>query len=617
MVAARSRVGVALAGAVVLSLGSVLGAAAAGTAAATGANTTTGTTWTPTTLQMPGPCPETRATGSIHTGLYGIGWTTVHGDWPQPFRVRVLGTLVDGIGPGRDLIIIRVSDLPGRRVIAKAHGIWAGMSGSPVYIGGKLAGAISYSLADGPSPIGGMTPARLMTPLVTETSARASRSRSASSPGRSVVRLTGSLNRSVAASSGASRYRTTTLQRLAVPVMVSGGASTRHSFLTRELRRRLGSIRVVSTGSGPASSARTPLAAAPRGGSNLAGVIARGDVTIAAVGTVTAVCRGVVIGFGHPFTGEGVVALDAARGSAVAIVGGLEPYKLADIGSTFGVLDRDRIVGIRATAGTRPGALPVIARVHSTDTGRSRTGRTIVADPAWMPSVAADHLLFDVQTVEDRLGGGTALLDWTIKGTRLDTGQTWTLRWNDRVTDGTDVAYAAALRLFDQLETLQENPSAAIRIRSVDVTATVGAGTSAYAIRGVQVSRNGGAFSSAGVLSVMPGDELRIRVRMRHRTGLTTSRTVTVTVPAGAAGLGEVRVIGGADVPTDGCGLDGLSCPTTLATLLDALKAGPRGDDVLVALDLPGSGSAAVHLERTVRMDKVVHGSASSAVDAG
>ena len=611
MSAARLRVGVALAGAVVLSLGSVVGGAAAGEAG------TEGTSWTPATIHAPAPCPETRATGAIKKGMYGIGWTTVHGDWPRPFRVRVLGTLTDGIGPGRDLIIIRVSDLPGQRVIAKAGGIWAGMSGSPVYIGGKLAGAISYSLADGPSPVGGMTPARIMTPLAHEAATSATRARVASSPGRGVVRLTGSLNRSVATSLGQSSTRTTTLTRLAVPVTVSGGVGTGRSFLTRELRRRLGNVRLITSGGARASSANSSFAPAPRGGANLAGVIARGDVTIAAVGTVTAVCRGVVLGFGHPMTGEGVVAYGAARASAVAIVGGLEPYKLADIGGTFGVLDRDRLVGIRATAGSRPGTLPVTAHIHSTDTGRSRTGRTIVASPAWMPSVAADHLLYDIQAVEDRFGGGTAALSWTIEGTRLDTGQTWTLRWTDRVTDATDVAYAAALRLFDQLEVLQENPNAAIHIRSVDITATVGPGTSAYAVRGLQVSRNGGPWVSAGALAVAPGDSLRIRVRLRHRTGLTTSRTVSIDVPAGATGPGEVRVIGGGDAATDGCGLDGQSCPTTFARLLDALRDAPRGDDLVVVLDLPGSGSDAVRVTRTVRMDKVVRGTARSEIDAG
>lgn len=608
MLTGRMRASVALAGALVLSLGSVTGSA---TAAPTGAQ---GSTWTHADLRMPGPCPATRATGSIRRGMYGIGWTTVRGDWPRPFRVRVLGTLVDGIGPDRDLIIIRVSDLPGQRIIAKGGGIWAGMSGSPVYIGGKLAGAISYSLASGPSPIGGMTPVREMTPLIHETAA-ADRARAAVSPGRRVVRLTGDLNRTVAASAGTSTSRTTTLRRLAVPVTASATVGTRRSFLTRELRRRLGDVRIISSGAASASSAYG-LAAAPRAGGNLAGVIARGDVTVAAVGTATAVCHGVVIGFGHPLTGEGVVAYGAARARTVAIVGGSDPYKLANIGGTFGVLDRDRLTGIRATAGSRPAALPVTARVRSTDTGRVRTGRTIVTSSTWMPSVAADHLLFDIQTVEDRLGGGTAVLAWTIQGTRLDTGQTWTLRWSDRITDSTDVAFAAALHLFDQLETLQDNPSAEIRIRNVDITATISPGTSAYAIRSVEVSQNGGPFVVPDGLAVAPGDELRIRVRLRHRTGLTTGRTVSIDVPADVSGPGLLRVLGGSEVPSGGCDLDGV-CPTTFAGLLEGLRDAPRGDDLLVVLDLVDASDDLVRLTRTVRMDKVVRGAFYYFVDAG
>jgi hypothetical protein len=553
--------------------------------------------------------------------MTGIGWTTVRGDLREPFRVRVLGTLRDGIGPGRDLVIIRVADLPGRGVIRAGGGIWSGMSGSPVYIRGRLAGAISYSLADGPSPVGGMTPARYMTRLADEAVHHAAdRASGATRPSgvardRDVVRLAGDLNRSVAVATGRSTRRTTVLRRLAVPVAVSPGVGGRRSFVGRALRRQMGDPRLVSVGAASASTGAR-VASPPLPGQNLAGVIARGDVTVAAVGTVTAVCHGRVIGFGHPMTGEGVVALGAARARAVAIVDGADPYKLADIGATFGTLDVDRLVGVRAVPRVMPRMLPITAHVRSRTTGRVRTGRTSVATPAWMPVVAADHLLVDIQAVEERYGAGTAQLEWTIRGTRLDTNAPWTLRWSDLVSDPSDVAYASALRLFTQLDALATDPTTAVRLRSVRIEATISRAVVTDRIRRVEVSRDGGPWQSSGPIRVDPGSELRVRVSLRPRNGRTYHRTVHLRVPANVAGEGLLQVIGGASIPGNGCDpVDG-SCPDSFGRLLDGLRASPRNDDLLVALDLTDADGGPLRVSSRLRLAHVVEGYRSVGVTA-
>jgi hypothetical protein len=207
-----------------------------------------------TVLAPAGDCPRTRAVGAIRAGMTGIGWTTVHGDQPEPFRVRVLGTLRDGIGPGRDLVIVKVSDLPGRRVVRAGGGIWSGMSGSPVYILGTLAGAISYGLSEGPSPVGGMTPARYMDRLTNEPvrTGPAGGARSAGQ-GRAVVRVGGTLGVAAAGEAGQSNARSLVLRRLGIPVAVSGAVGTRRSFVAHQLRDQLGAVRLVSTGAASSS----------------------------------------------------------------------------------------------------------------------------------------------------------------------------------------------------------------------------------------------------------------------------------------------------------------------------------------------------------------------------
>ena len=601
MSAARMRASIGVITALVLALGSVVGDIAA---AAPPAQGRTGVA----ALAVPGSCPRTRAIGAIRRGMTGIGWTTVRGDRPEPFRVRVLGTLRDGIGPDRDLIVVKVSDLPGRRVVRAGGGIWSGMSGSPVYIRGRLTGAISYSLSDGPSYVGGMTPARYMERLSDESAhTGVAGGRVASGRDPDTIRVTGSLDETVASEAGRSGREPSVLRRLDVPVTASGGVAGRRSFVGRRIRRVLGIPRIVPVGAGDASSS-SHLASTPRAGQNMAGVIARGDIDVSAVGTVTAVCRGRVIGFGHPMTGDGVVAFGAARARTVAIVDGGDPYKLADIGHSFGVLDVDRLVGVRAIAHRRPRTLPITAHVRSRATGRVRTGLTRVAMAAWMPSVAADHLLVDIQAVEERYGGGTATLDWTIRGTRLDTGSAWTLRWRDRVSDPADVAYASALRLYTQLDSLASHPGTDARIVSVTIDATISRIATVDRIRRIEVSRNGGPWQQVAPLTVSPGDELRVRVSLRPRDGRTTSHIVTLTVPPGMAGKGVLHVLGGGSAPGNGCDPVDETCPDTFGQLLHGLRNAPRGDELLVALDVTDAGNTSLRVSTTLRLGHVVEG---------
>ena len=95
---------------------------------------------------------------SLTPGTTGTAWTVVEGTTPVSFDVEVLGVLPDGIAPGIDFILIQVSG----PVIDETGGIAAGMSGSPVYVGGDLAGAISYGFFGADPTIGGMTPAASM-----------------------------------------------------------------------------------------------------------------------------------------------------------------------------------------------------------------------------------------------------------------------------------------------------------------------------------------------------------------------------------------------------------------------------------------------------------------------
>src|SRR6516162_2789415 len=90
----------------------------------------------------------------IHTGMRGIAYTVFEGIKPEPMDVEVLGVLHNVNGPKGDIILVR---LHGPKV--EYTGVVAGMSGSPVYIDGKLAGALAFRICEfSKEPIAGVTP---------------------------------------------------------------------------------------------------------------------------------------------------------------------------------------------------------------------------------------------------------------------------------------------------------------------------------------------------------------------------------------------------------------------------------------------------------------------------
>ncbi|MEZ4597218.1 MAG: hypothetical protein R3C32_10605 [Chloroflexota bacterium] len=290
--------------------------------------------------------------------------------------MRVLGTLRDGTAQAATSIIVKVSDPPGRRDIRVGGGIWSGIPGSPVYILGTLAGAISYSSSDGPSahrrkdacPLHGAAPGGAAACRRIPRRARRRIPRRLRRPEPSRGPVDGPRVRSQGVGGDrrrASRRRSLALRRLGIPAAVSGAVGTAGPSSPDSCGAS--SAACVWSRRGRHGVQRHRAATLPRAGQNLAGVIARGDVTVAAVGTVTGVCHGRVTAFGHPMTGDGAVAYAAARARTVAIVDGADPYKLANIGRTFS-LDVDRLTGVRALAGWRLARWPPItARAVAVD----------------------------------------------------------------------------------------------------------------------------------------------------------------------------------------------------------------------------------------------------------
>ena len=167
----------------------------------------------PSAAQAAADCtlPDVMPTSDIHAGMTGTGYTVVNGRTVHPFEVDILGVLPDGIAPGLDFIMVSVPE-----------GIAAGYSGSPVYVNGKLVGAVSYGLPSDDSAVGGgLTPAGPMLDVLGYPDANASLARAASTTKR--VQLTPRLRLAAAQASGAPLATVPqTARHLPVALAVSG-----------------------------------------------------------------------------------------------------------------------------------------------------------------------------------------------------------------------------------------------------------------------------------------------------------------------------------------------------------------------------------------------------------
>jgi hypothetical protein len=529
----------------------------------------------------PGPCPAVMPVSEISASTAGgqslaaTGWTVSRGTQPESFSVRVLGVLAGGIAPGVDMIIVE-TDSP---ALERAGGIWAGMSGSPVYAAdGRWIGAVAYGLSFGPSRIGGLTPAEDMVGLLGYSSATTSAAE------RDRVRLSAQLQREVAARPEVSaRQAAAGLARLPVPVAVSGLRADRIDEVLSRLDLA-GRTIPYSAAAAPAAPG-DPAQIAP--GGNFAAALAYGDVTAAATGTTTAVCDGMALAFGHPFTYRGEVNASAHSASAITIQDDptLAPFKLANIGGTVGTLDQDRFVGIRSALGAAPIPIPVSSTVSDTHTGAARDGVTDINESRDVASLTPAHLITNIDRVIDRVGAGSSRVTWTATGTAG--GQPFALTRENRFADHNDISFASSDELSHQLSALFDNRFAAVAFTRVRIDAELTPALREYRIDALErrVGTQWMRIDPSKAIPAVAGQPLMLRARLSSYQGVLGSTTVqlAVAVPAQAAGVtATLDVRGGATPPDEGS--PSTTEPSTFAGLLETFHNALRNDEILAEL---------------------------------
>jgi hypothetical protein len=512
------------------------------------------------------PCPAAFPVEDLTAGQPLEGLTVDSGTTPEPFTATVIGVLEDVIAPGFPVVIVTASS----PAITDAGGVWGGMSGSPVYAAdGRLVGAIAYGFA-GASPIAGITPATEMQKLLSGGGVAAAAPK---------VELTDAIEKKIVATGAATAQQAASgLRRLPLPVAVSGTDPARLRRVNRRLNRHLDGVRVYAGGAGTGRAAAVDLVP----GGNVAAAISFGDTTFAGVGTVTAVCDGEALLFGHPFLFNGATTLSAHQATAVFVQPDpiFAPFKLANIGGRVGTVDQDRLAGLHTELG---GEIPPTTRVHSAltsvETGVSRSATTQVVLPEFIPDVAFAHVLNNLDRVNDRIGPGVVTLSWGASGTRSD-GSAWSFRRRELMADSFDATIFPAFKIADDLFTLFNNPFDEITIDNVTASGTVDPNYAEARLVGLEKLGADGrwqAVSRRTPLRLVAGSEVFLRgVFQPFRSTRLMRVQLSLVVPRLAGSRGSLILHAGSSFGFFG------EPPSSEAT--------PSFDDVLAAIDQAPTG---------------------------
>jgi hypothetical protein len=319
---------------------------AQGVTAATVSGAANSASLPPTAAAAMGGSGETKIfpLSQLKRGMKGVAYTVFEGVNPEPMQVEILGVLKDSLGPGRDMILAR---LYGTK--PEFTGVVAGMSGSPVYIDGRLVGALSYRIGQfSKEPIAGITPIEQMLE-VRDDEVRPAAARGQKSPGGDEASLP-------AANIGSS----VAMQAMETPLVFSGFSQEAVDRFGGRFRA-MGMTPVAGLGGSDANAVQ-PEPLVP--GSAVSAVLVRGDLSVAGTCTVTYVDPTRLLACGHPITQYGPVDMPMTKAAVVATLPSpLNAFKIVNTTETVGAFTEDRAAAIMGRFGSKARMIPVTVDV--------------------------------------------------------------------------------------------------------------------------------------------------------------------------------------------------------------------------------------------------------------
>ena len=359
----------------------------------------------------------------VREGMQGTARSVFRGTEPEEFNVEILGVLPGAVGPKQDLIIGRLSGGPADRT-----GVFAGMSGSPVYVNGKLVGAISYSFPFSKEPICGITPIEQIVSIFEQkrpAKTAISEPRSFSFGeivSSSTADLAGYTVPDSARASGMSpnsmlmAVAGQSFRPIATPVTFSGfSQATLDRFSPQLLQAGLLPV-AASGGSSPITAMKPAGPTTLLGGRSVSMHLARGDYGMAASGTVTMRDGEKVYAFGHPFLGLGSSDLAMSESHVVTVVPSVNnSFKLAVSDSLVGSMTQDRATGVFGKLGASPKMIPVKLSI-TTSRGQDQTLNFEIAQDEALTPILLNITMYNSLIAQERtMGESTIVLTGEVK----------------------------------------------------------------------------------------------------------------------------------------------------------------------------------------------------------
>ena len=432
----------------------------------------------------------------LKAGMRGYAKTVISGDTIETFPVEVLGVT------GSDSMGYQILVRAGGDVIARSGGIAQGMSGSPVYIDGRLAGAIAYGRAFTDPHYCLLTPIHDMLDILDKPE-----------PHRSV---------------------SPSLLPKGTPLLAGGFTPAGISVLEEGLEPF--GMTVADTGTPGTTSSAKDL----EPGSSVGAALIQGDLTLGALGTVTWTDeQGRIVAFGHPFMSRGAADFFLTKTWVLASLPNLQAaYKVGNIGAAAGTFSQDRSAGVAGQIGRLPAYIPMYVSVS--DSTRSQNGSArvkLVNDEQLAHKLAASVLVSQAAKTVDHGKGGSARIRFDITA-RDEKGELLHISRDNMYYDKESVVKPLPAELQETVQVLLQNKLEKVRITSIDVDVDASTEALIAEIKKVSVKEK----------EPKPGDMIHLQVTLKPYREKEFVRTVAYKLPKDAGGEVRLNVRGGASM---------------------------------------------------------------------
>jgi SpoIVB peptidase S55 len=422
----------------------------------------------------------------VRAGQHGVGRTVFSGSRIAEFQVEVLGVLRN-IAPGESIILARLSGGP----LAET-GVLQGMSGSPVYIDGRLAGAVALGFSQAKEAIAGIRPIEEM--LRVKPDQKAARAALAEVPRRSYM-------------SGDMR-----LEEIATPVSFSGFTAAALEHFSPQLRKLgLDPRQGVSGGGNPPDRLGDPRTLQP--GSMISVQLLTGDMSVSADGTVTMIDGNRIYAFGHRFLDSGPTDMPFARAEVLALLPNLaSSFKISQATEWMGTITQDRDTAISGVTGRRAAMTPLTIRV-----GANTYHMRMVEDPVMTPLVAQMAVFSAIDSTQRAVGAVT----YAVRG-RADF-HSGSIRLDNIYSGDVNVAALASSGVASPLAYALSSGFDALRLKNVTLDVVPMDTRNQMQIASVVAPRR-----------VRPGQDVELNVVLNGPNGAEAVRKAHYHVPVGA-----------------------------------------------------------------------------------